>query len=168
MCTFPETKPARRSRLTRLRSALRARLGETRGEDGFLLVEVMVSAMLVAMIVVATFNGLDVATRLSADQRRHDQAAILAAQSQEQLRSEPASALNALVGTPHSFTKEVGKTKYTITQEAKNIGRRRQNNRLQRRPKQPPTRAPTSRSPRGWAGPSRPKPNVPKSKRPAS
>jgi len=122
MCTFRETTPARRSRLNRLRSALRARLSETRGEDGFLLVEVMVSAMLVAMIVVATFNGLDVATRLSTDQRRHDQAAILAAQSQEQLRSEPASALNALVGSPHSYTREVGKTKYTVTQEAKNIG----------------------------------------------
>ncbi len=122
MCTFPETTPARRSRLNRLRSALRARLTEARGQDGFLLVEVMVSAMLVAMIVVATFNGLDVATRLSTDQRRHDQAAILAAQSQEQLRSEPASALNALVGSSHTYTKTVGNTKYTIVQEAKNIG----------------------------------------------
>jgi Tfp pilus assembly protein PilV len=122
MRTFPETKPARRGRLNGPRAALRARLGDARGQDGFLLVEVMISAMLVAMIVVATFNGLDVATRLSTDQRRHDQAAILAAQSQEQLRSEPASALNALVGSPHSFTKTVGNTKYTITQEAKNIG----------------------------------------------
>ena len=44
--------------------------GRPRGEDGFLLVEVMMSALLVGLIVVATFNGLDVATRLSADQRR--------------------------------------------------------------------------------------------------
>ncbi len=105
-----------------MRAALRARLSQGRGEDGFLLVEVLVSAVLVAMIVVATFNGLDVAHRISADQRRHDQAAILAAQSQEQLRSEPASALNALVSSPHKYTKTVGGTNYTVTQEAKNVG----------------------------------------------
>jgi Tfp pilus assembly protein PilV len=122
MCTFSETKPARPPRLSRLRSALRSRLPHGRGEDGFLLVEVLVSAMLVALIVTATFNGLDVAHRLTADQRRHDQASILASQSQEQLRSEPASALNALVSSPHKYTKTVGGTTYTITQEAKNVG----------------------------------------------
>src|SRR4051794_24125472 len=97
MCTFPETTSDRFPRLKRMHSALRSRLRESRGEDGFLLVEVLVSAMLVALIVTATFNGLDVANRLTADQRRHDTASILAAQSQEQLRTEPASALNALV-----------------------------------------------------------------------
>ena len=122
MRTFSETTPARHPRPHRLRAALRGRLSQGRGEDGFLLVEVLVSAVLVAMIVVATFNGLDVAHRISADQRRHDQAAILAAQAQEQLRSEPASALNALVSSPHKYTKTVGGTNYTVTQEARNVG----------------------------------------------
>jgi len=121
MCTFPEKMSARRGRLCRLRSLLLERLNGARGEDGFLLVEVLISAMLVALIVVATFNGLDVATRLSADQRRHDEAAILVAQSQEQLRSEPASALDGLVGNPHTYTKTVGGTIFKVTQEAKTI-----------------------------------------------
>jgi Tfp pilus assembly protein PilV len=121
MCTFPEKMSAGHGRLCGLRSTLRERLNGDRGEDGFLLVEVLISAMLVALIVVATFNGLDVATRLSADQRRHDEAAILVAQSQEQLRSEPASALDGLVGSPHTYTKTVGGTTFKITQEAKTV-----------------------------------------------
>ncbi len=121
MCTFPEKMSAGHRRLRRLRSLLHERLNGGRAEDGFLLVEVLISAMLVALIVVATFNGLDVATRLSADQRRHDEAAILVAQSQEQLRSEPASALDGLVGSPHTYTKTVGGTIFKITQEAKTV-----------------------------------------------
>ena len=90
-------------------------------QDGFLLIEVMISAMLVALIVTATFNGLDVATRVTADQRHHDQAALLAAQSQEQLRTEPASALDVLETSAHKYTTKIGGTTYTITQEAKAI-----------------------------------------------
>jgi len=88
------------------------------GERGFLLIEVLISAMLVAIIVVATFSGFEAATRTSADQRRHNEAAVLAAQSQEALRSDPASALDALEYASHSYTKTVGGTTYTITQEA--------------------------------------------------
>ena len=106
----------------RLLAAVRERLHPARGEDGFLLIEVMVSALLVAMIVVATFNGLDAATQLTNDQRRHDEAAILAAQSQEQLRSEPAGALNALVSSPRKYTATVGGTTFTIIQRATNVG----------------------------------------------
>jgi Tfp pilus assembly protein PilV len=91
------------------------------GEAGFLLIEVMISAMLVALIVGATFNGFDAAGRLSADQRRHNQAAVLAAQSQEQLRSDPASALDPLTTTAHSYTQTVGGTEYTIVESAKYI-----------------------------------------------
>jgi Tfp pilus assembly protein PilV len=92
-----------------------------RGEDGFMLIEVMVSALLVALVVVATFNGFDVATRFTADQRRHDQAVLLAAQSQEQLRSDPATTLDALETSPHTYTATVNNTVYTITQEAKAV-----------------------------------------------
>jgi Tfp pilus assembly protein PilV len=90
-------------------------------DDGFLLIEVLISALLVALIVVATFNGFDVANRVTADQRHHDQAALLAAQSQEQLRSDPASALDTLESAPHTFSRTIEGTTYTTTQEAKPI-----------------------------------------------
>jgi hypothetical protein len=129
MHTFFATLQARRPRRGRtattaeapVRALRSVRAREAAGsQEGFLLVEVIVSALLVALIVVATFNGFDVANRLSADQRHHDQAAVLAAQSQEQLRTDPASALVALETAPHVYTREVpvGGTKYTITQEA--------------------------------------------------
>jgi Tfp pilus assembly protein PilV len=88
-------------------------------EDGFSLIEVMVSALLVAFIAIATFNGFDVVTRATADQRHHNDAAVLAAQSQEDLRSDSASTLDQLQVTPHTYTQTVGGEKYTITQSAK-------------------------------------------------
>jgi hypothetical protein len=129
MHTFFATLQAQRRRRGRTATAAegrprapkRVQLREAAGaQEGFLLVEVIVSALLVALIVVATFNGFDVANRLSADQRHHDQAAVLAAQSEEQLRTDSASALVALETTRHVYTRElpVGGTKYTITQEA--------------------------------------------------
>jgi Tfp pilus assembly protein PilV len=98
-----------------LRAAARS---ARRCEDGFLLVEVMISALLMALVVVATLTGLDVASRATADERRHSEAIVLAAQSQEQLRSDPASALSELYATPHVYEKTVGGTTYTITQTA--------------------------------------------------
>jgi Tfp pilus assembly protein PilV len=98
--------------------SLAARLAN---DEGFLLVEVLVSVLLVALIVVATLNGFDAATRVSADQRHHSEATLLAAQSQEQLRSDPASALDGLESSPHTFTKTIDGTTYTVLQEAKPI-----------------------------------------------
>ena len=97
-------------------------LMDARAQDGFLMVEVLVSSLLVALIATATFNGFDIAGRTAADGRARDQASLLAAQSQELLRSEPASALDALETTPHSSTAKVGGTTYTIMQEAKPVG----------------------------------------------
>jgi type II secretory pathway pseudopilin PulG len=93
----------------------------TGSEDGFLLIEVIVSALLVGIIVVATFTGFDVLGRTSADQRAHNEATLLAAQSQEQLRSEPGNVLEALVGTPHAYTRTVNGTVFTITQSAEHV-----------------------------------------------
>jgi Tfp pilus assembly protein PilV len=125
MRTFLKMTSGSHRRCGRAFDALRERLREVnrRGEDGFLLVEVMMSSVLVALIVVATFNGLDTATKISADQRRHDEAAVLAAQSQEQMRSEPAAALVALETNPHKYTRTIGGTTYTITQGAKAAGK---------------------------------------------
>ena len=60
--------------------------------------------------------------RASADQRHHSQASLLASQSQEQLRSDPATALDTLESTPHSYTQTVEGTTYTIKQEAEPVG----------------------------------------------
>jgi type II secretory pathway pseudopilin PulG len=88
-------------------------------EDGFTLIEVIVSALLVAFIAIATFNGFDVANRTTADQRHHDQAVVLAAQSQELLRSDSAATLDPLELTAHTYTQTLGGEKYTIVQHDK-------------------------------------------------
>ncbi len=113
--------PTGRGTATRgLLHAVRARLAavreRSREEEGFLLIEVVISAVLVALIVVGTFNGFDVANRLTTAERQHEQAALLAAASQEQLRSDPASFLQSLQSTPHSYTQTVQGTVYTIKQ----------------------------------------------------
>ena len=89
-----------------------------RDEAGFLLIEVLMSAFLVALIVIATFNGFDAVGASTADQRRHSEAQLLAAESEEQLRTDSATALDALESAPHVYTREVGGTLFTVTQEA--------------------------------------------------
>ena len=84
-------------------------------EGGFALIEVIVSAMLVGLIVVGTLTGFSVVDRVSADERFHNQAATLAGESQEQLRSDPASTLQTLEAG-HSYPQAIGGTTYTITQ----------------------------------------------------
>ncbi len=122
----PQTqgRPAHvRSRLRRrLRAVIAGSAGRGGEEAGFLLVEVMISAMMVALIVIATFNGFAVANRASSDARQRDQAALVAAQALEQLRSEPATALDELVQHSHTYTSTVSGTEYKIVQEAKPLG----------------------------------------------
>jgi hypothetical protein len=74
--------------------------------------------MLVGMIVVATLTGFDVVNRTSADQRQRNQAAALAALSQGQLRSDPASVLATMQATPHTYKTAVAQMTYTIEQKA--------------------------------------------------
>jgi type II secretory pathway pseudopilin PulG len=108
--------PARRpARLLGHLADVRARVG---AQDGFLLIEVLISTLLVGVMVIATYNGLDSINRSTAEQRRHDEAADLAIQSQEQLRSDSATTLLALPAAGHSYTFSVGGTQYTITQKA--------------------------------------------------
>jgi type II secretory pathway pseudopilin PulG len=96
-------------------AALHARVSS---QDGFLLIEVLISTLLVGVMVIATYNGLDSINRSTAEQRRHNEAAELAIQSQEQLRSDTATALLALPSAGHSYTVTVSGTQYTITQKA--------------------------------------------------
>ena len=75
-----------------VRAATRAcgRLIPTRrslaSEAGDTLIEVLASAVLVALIVVAMFNGFDSASRASAGERSRAQADALAQQAEDQLR----------------------------------------------------------------------------------
>jgi hypothetical protein len=69
--------------------------------------------------VVATFNGFAEANKTATDSRTREQAALLAAQSQEQLRTEPATALDALETAAHKYTVTLNTNVYTISQEAK-------------------------------------------------
>jgi type II secretory pathway pseudopilin PulG len=89
-----------------------------RAERGDTLIEVIVSALLTGLIAVSVLTGLNESTKVSQDERAHNQASVLAAQSQEQLRSDPGSTLNALAASPHEYTQTVGGTIYKITQSA--------------------------------------------------
>jgi type II secretory pathway pseudopilin PulG len=96
-------------------------------DDGFALIEVIISAMLVGLIVIATLTGFESVGRATADERFHDQAALLLSEAQEALRSDPANAFDTLVaetkaGEPHTYTMTLGggtgNETYTITQSA--------------------------------------------------
>lgn len=80
-----------------------------------MLIEVMISALLVGLIVVATLNGFDVTNRLTADERAHAQAAVLAQQDEDRMRSMQVSQLSS-----YSLAREVpyNGTKYTVTSKA--------------------------------------------------
>lgn len=67
-----------------------------KSEGGFMLIEVIISAMLIGLIVVATFTGFDVANRTTADERSHAQADAIAQQWEERMRGEQVSDIAAL------------------------------------------------------------------------
>ncbi len=87
-------------------------------DAGDTLIEVIVSALLVGLIVVGTFSGLDSTNKATALQRSRSQADALAEQDEEQLRSEPVTKLSELNRT-HTVTE--GGTTYTITSTSKYI-----------------------------------------------
>jgi hypothetical protein len=76
------------------------------------LIEVMISAMLVAIIAIATFTGFDDAGRATATERSHNQASLLAEQDQERLRGLELTKLTQ-IGHESKTVKESG-TNYTI------------------------------------------------------
>jgi len=65
-------------------------------EEGFALIEVLVSAMVILIISVGTFGLLQAMTRASAEQRHSSQAYALAQEDQSRLRSMQLVALNHL------------------------------------------------------------------------
>jgi Tfp pilus assembly protein PilV len=96
-------------------SAGRSPLG---GEEGFLMVEVIISALLLGFIVIATMNGFFTSNRLTADERAHAQADVIAQQDEERLRGLQTSELTGLNETRQVKLKE---TTYTVESSAQFI-----------------------------------------------
>lgn len=67
-----------------------------RSEDGFMLLEVVISALLVGLIAVGTLSGIDGASRATQDERAHSQATVIAQQDEDRLRGLPFSQLARL------------------------------------------------------------------------
>ncbi|HUB37076.1 MAG TPA: hypothetical protein VL972_09640 [Solirubrobacteraceae bacterium] len=79
-----------------------------------MLLEVVISALLVGLIAVGTLSGLDASSRVTADQRAHNQATVIAQQDEDRLRGLPYSQLARL----GSSTQTVAENGFCIEQVA--------------------------------------------------
>jgi len=100
---------------------------DTRAQDGFMLIEVLISALLLGLIAAATVTGLQAVDDGTTNQRFHNEAVLLAAQSQEDMRSSPISSLEKLISHPRSYTDTVDSTNYTIKQEVHELSSKEEN-----------------------------------------
>jgi type II secretory pathway pseudopilin PulG len=62
---------------------------DPRADSGMTLIEVIISALLVALIAIGTLTGLTDANRVSGTERTHAQAAVIAQQDEERLHGSP-------------------------------------------------------------------------------
>jgi Tfp pilus assembly protein PilV len=97
--------------------------GPLTSEVGDTLMEVIVSALLLAVIVVGALTGINSANRATSLDRARSQADALAQQDEDQLRSEPINKLSELSETHEAVLHEVsaGGTTYTISSTAKYV-----------------------------------------------
>ena len=103
---------------------IRARVAAcARREDGELLIEVLVSAMLVALISAAILNGYSGIAHLSGDQRKRSEANALAEQDQARLRGLTITQLAATgAGTGnYTYSQVIDGTTYNITSASQYI-----------------------------------------------
>jgi type II secretory pathway pseudopilin PulG len=80
-------------------------------EEGFILIEVLVSAVILAIVAGAVLTLIAATTRSAASERNHSSAYALAQEDQAQLRTMRISSLNRLTRTR---TETVGGTTFTI------------------------------------------------------
>jgi Tfp pilus assembly protein PilV len=99
------------------------RLPHPSSQRGDTLIEVLVSALLLAVIVVGTLTGLNSANRSTSIDRERSQADALAQQEEDQLRSEPIAKLSELSATHEVIQREVNAsgTTYVISSTAQYI-----------------------------------------------
>jgi Tfp pilus assembly protein PilV len=95
----------------------------TAGEAGDTLIEVLISAVVIVLVVVATFTALNSANHVTSLDRARSQADALAQQDEDELRSEPIKKLSELSTTHEAYLQEVtkGGTHYTISSQARYI-----------------------------------------------
>jgi prepilin-type N-terminal cleavage/methylation domain-containing protein len=86
-------------------------------QSGFALIEVIVSAAVLAMVALAVLSGIDGATHASGRERARSVAASLAEQDQERLRSMTIAALASYDDPPQIL--DVDGIKYTVTSTTK-------------------------------------------------
>jgi type II secretory pathway pseudopilin PulG len=108
------------------RHALARLADEGASESGVTLIEVIASALIVALVAVGTLTGFGGAGRAVADERQRGQATLLAAQDEERLRAMNVTELGNLgtatravteTGAPYSEGSSSG-TKFTIESKA--------------------------------------------------
>lgn len=87
------------------------------GEDGVSLIEVVFSALLVGLIVIATLAGFDQTQRASVEEQRHAQADALAQQDQDRLRGLSVAALLGLSSNAANVT--LDRQTYSIASSAR-------------------------------------------------
>ena len=110
-------------------------------EDGFALLEVIVSAALLAVMIIAVYTSFDFANRNSGASRSRAVAASLASADQERLRATPVGDLSKLadIGAQAQPDKTIGGVTYTTT--SRPTGSR---TRARRGPARRTARAPTT------------------------
>lgn len=103
------------SRAKRKLTCRRLSLSRLRSESGFALVEVMVSAVLLVVVGLATFSVIDQSAGQSASNRSRAIAVSLAEQDQDRLRAIPFTALGDVNETT---TKTIRGITYTVVSQA--------------------------------------------------
>ena len=83
-------------------------------ESGFGLIEVLVTALLVATVSLGVMAMFDSASATSRQTRARSQASALAQQDQDRLRASSPAALSALAGTSSTVTKAVGGVQFAV------------------------------------------------------
>jgi type II secretory pathway pseudopilin PulG len=80
-------------------------------EDGFTIIEVLVTAVVVVLVMIATFGALESAGRATAEQRHHAESYAIAQKDQARLRSLQISELS---GLDETTTVNAGGAEYTV------------------------------------------------------
>jgi len=86
-----------------------------RREDGWLIIEIMIGAVVLIIAGLAIYQGLDGASKASGRNRNRSVASFLAQQDQERLRSLDTTVLTGYIKNPLTRTVSVGGNNYSVT-----------------------------------------------------
>jgi type II secretory pathway pseudopilin PulG len=92
-----------------------SRARQTQAEDGFILIEVLVSALILAIVAGAVLTLITATTHSAASQRAHAVAYGLAQEFQAKLRTKQ---IAALISLDEEKTENVGGTNYTVISQS--------------------------------------------------